>query len=132
MKALPTIIKAFLVATSICRAEPKTDEPLTLSITPFYRAETLVTKTEFVFILGNKKYWTVEELKKGILGLPKDTVVDLALGCDRSEGQPLTKDADVAKFREYCESVGIHLIVTGGIYKKPNKSDMATPRNPSD
>jgi hypothetical protein len=87
--------------------------------------------------LGNKKYWTVEELKKGISGLPRDTVVSLALGCVRSEGQPLTMDADVAKFREYCESVGIHLIVTGGVvtggeFKKPNKAEMATPRKPSD
>lgn len=134
MKALPKIITAFLVAASVCKAEPKTDEPLTLSITPFYRAETLGMKPEFVLMLGNKKYRTVEELKKGIMGLPRDTVVSLALGCIRWEGQPLTKDADIAKFREYCESerVGIHLIISGREYKKPNKAETATPRKPSD
>jgi hypothetical protein len=86
--------------------------PITYEIRFAQFADTFAGKPEYVFIIGEVAFRSVDALKKGIATFPKGSILKWAPSCKRMGGEPLlSSEEDMADFKKYCSSIGIQFIL---------------------
>lgn len=74
-------------------------------------ADSFGTTPTFVFFIGDIAYKSVDELKKGVAGLPPGALLQWTPAKGLYGGEPLlSNEADLKAFADYCTSLGIHFI----------------------
>lgn len=87
-------------------------QPITYELKFARYADTFDKKTEYVFIIGEIAYRSVDDLKKGISHFTKGSILRWAPGCRRSGDEPLlSSEKEMQAFKTYCESLGIKFIL---------------------
>lgn len=84
---------------------------LKLSVTQIPYAESLGKKPEYVLLMGNLAYRSIEELKKGVSRLPKGTRITWAPSCCLTGGEPLHNEEGFSDLRDHCREKGIEFVV---------------------
>jgi hypothetical protein len=89
-------------------SEPK---PMKVTLERLYYAATLGQNTEYVFIMGNAAYRSVDELKKGVLAYPKGSQITWSPGCMVSGGEPLQTEKERSDFESFCKKQNVTLVI---------------------
>ena len=70
---------------------------------------------EYIFVVGNVAYKTVDALKEGISHFPKGSTLDWNPGCKQSGEEPLlSSEKDLESFKAFCEKAGVKLTIHPG------------------
>lgn len=69
-------------------------------------------EAEFIFVIGNSGFKSVDRLKQFLGGLPKGSEITWAPGCDRLGNEPLlSSEKDMKSFRSFLERRGIKFVL---------------------
>ena len=86
--------------------------PMTYEIRFAQYSDSFGGKPEYVFIIGEVAFRSVDALKKGIAAFPKGSILKWAPSCKRMGGEPLLSSIeDMDAFKKYCSSIGIEFIL---------------------
>ena len=70
---------------------------------------------QFIFVIGNSGFTSVESLQKFVATLPSGTTLRWDPGCIRMGGEPLLSSAtEMKRFVTFCASHGVKLVVLPG------------------
>ncbi len=83
---------------------------------PQYRLELVyifeANPTEYIFLVGNVGFRSVDSLKKFIGDLPPGSILEWAPGCLRSGGEPLLSSSeDMEDFKAFCAEKNIKFVL---------------------
>lgn len=83
---------------------------------PKYRMELVYVfdgdQTEYLFVVGNSGFKTVEALKEFIGRLPAGAMLEWAPGCKRLGDEPLlSSEEEMEAFKSYCQQKGIKFVL---------------------
>jgi fructose-1,6-bisphosphatase len=68
--------------------------------------------TEFIFLVGNVGFKSVDSLKKFVGDLPPGSILEWAPGCLRSGGEPLlSSPQDLEDFKAFCAAKKINFVL---------------------
>jgi hypothetical protein len=109
----PPRIILLLAIMAVLSAGLPADEikPIKVNMERFYYAATLGKNTEFVFVMGGAAYRSVQELKKGVSGLPRGSEISWAPSCDIIGGEPLHSESETEDFRAHCAAHEVKLVI---------------------
>ena len=99
-------IIALFGAFSFCTAATAQLEPprYELKLVGIYEG----AKPEYIFVIGDSGFRTVESLKQFLGGLHEGSELRWAPGCERFGDEPLlSSEKDLAEFREFLKERGI-------------------------
>ena len=69
-------------------------------------------ETEFVFVIGNSGFRTVEGLKDFLATRPAGTTLTWSPGCIRIGGEPLlSSESEMDEFKRFCVEHGIEFVL---------------------
>jgi hypothetical protein len=88
-------------------------QPQTL---PKYRMELVyifeASPTEFIFVVGNAGFKSVDSLKKFLSTLPSGSILEWAPGCRRMGGEPLlSSEQEMQEFEVFCLERNIKFVL---------------------
>jgi hypothetical protein len=67
---------------------------------------------EYIFVINAAAFRSVDSLKRFVAGLPEDTVVEWAPGCDVMGDEPLLSSAkDMEDFKQFCKKEKIRFVL---------------------
>jgi len=110
IKLLATLIFFHLAAVWCCADEQPAvaGERYELKLIGIYEG----SKPEYIFVIGESGFRTVESLKRFLAGRPKGTEVKWAPGCTRMGDEPLlSSGAEMQQFRSFLEEHGIKFVL---------------------
>jgi hypothetical protein len=68
--------------------------------------------TEFIFVIGNVGFKSVDSLKKFLSGLPPGSHLEWAPGCIRMGNEPLlSSEQEMAEFKAFCAERDINFVL---------------------
>lgn len=68
--------------------------------------------TEFIFVIGNTGFKTVDSLKKFVSTLPPGSTLEWAPGCIRFGKEPLiSSEQEIESFKDFCAKSGVKFIL---------------------
>ena len=103
-------MKPFVAALIVSVALAARAEPLVYELRLVYIFEAV--PTEYVFVIGNSGFKTVESLEKFVATLPAGTTIRWAPGCERFGDEPLlSSDKDMARFVAFCRAHQINFVL---------------------
>lgn len=108
-------VAAGVIALAVGPAGAQSDEQ-----PPAYELELIYLfdrpETEFIFVVGNSGFRTVESLRGFLATRPAGTTLRWNLGCMRLGGEPLlSSETDMESFVAFCREHGIDFVlVTSG------------------
>jgi hypothetical protein len=69
-------------------------------------------ETEFIFVIGNSGFRSVDSLQKFIASLPAETTLRWSPGCERLGGEPLlSSQHEMARFQAFCRDHQINFVL---------------------
>ena len=69
-------------------------------------------QTEYILVLGQSGFRTLEAFKKQVAKLPHGSILEWAPGCVRFGNEPLlSSERDMDEFKGFCKSKGIKFIL---------------------
>jgi hypothetical protein len=91
-------------------------EPLQKQPPPKYRMELVYifehNLTEFIFVIGNTGFKSVDSLKEFVGNMPPDAVLEWAPGCTRFGKEPLlSSEKELEDFKVFCAKSGVKFIL---------------------
>ena len=106
-------LSVFLLA-ALLRAGAQDNGPL--QPPPKYRMELVyifeANSTEFIFVIGNVGFKSVDSLKKFLGGLPPGSTLEWAPGCRRMGGEPLlSSEWEMEEFKAFCAESNINFVL---------------------
>ena len=111
---IPRLLAALMflhLAAIPCRAEEPPAAPgekYELKLVGIYEG----TKPEYIFVIGESGFRTVDSLKRFLAGRPKGTEVTWAPGCTRMGDEPLlSSESEMRQFRSFLEEHGIKFVL---------------------
>ena len=109
-RSLAVALTVSWISTTASMAQEPGAQPAKYRLELVYIFESNVT--EFIFVVGNSGFKSVASLKRFIAALPKGSTLEWAPGCDRLGNEPLlSSEADMKRFRRFCELRGIKFIL---------------------
>lgn len=83
---------------------------------PKYRMELVYIfegeATEYIFVIGNVGFKSVDSLKKFLSGLPPGSNLEWAPGCKRMGNEPLlSSELEMAEFKVFCAERNIDFVL---------------------
>lgn len=83
---------------------------------PKYRMELVYVfedeATEFIFVIGNVGFKSVDSLKKFLSGLPPGSSLEWAPGCKRMGNEPLlSSEQELEEFKAFCVERNINFVL---------------------
>lgn len=83
---------------------------------PKYRMELVyvldAAPAEFIFVIGDSEFKTVESLKSFLSLLPAGATLEWAPGCMRVGREPLlSSEGEMEDFKEFCAALGINFVL---------------------
>jgi hypothetical protein len=67
---------------------------------------------DFIFVIGNAGFRSVDSLKKFLAGLPRGSTLEWAPGCVRMGKEPLlSSEEEMNSFKLFCEENGIRFVL---------------------
>ncbi len=109
-RLLVPIILGLMTLSAV--AQDKKRDPEALTLTQAMVADSGASR-QYVFVInGVVAFNTVDGLKKHLKNLPTGSTLTWAPGCVRRGGEPLLdSQAEMTKFKEFCDSIGIKFIL---------------------
>ncbi len=68
-------------------------------------------KTEFLFVIGDVGFKSIDSLKKFIEKLPTGTTIEFQPTCKAQNDAPLSKDVEINNLKEFCKTHSINFTV---------------------
>ena len=106
----PFFVALLLMAHAAIAADPAPPEPrkVELSLVAIFESD----KPEYVFVIGQAGFKSVETLESYLGTLPAGSEVTWNPGCIRNGGEPLlSSDEAMKSFREFLEKRGIKFVL---------------------
>lgn len=96
---------ASILSLSLASAESRAEPPPAYEMKLVFVGEAPV---EFLFVIGNSGFRSVEALKSFLSGLPAGAKLTWSPGCIRMGGEPLlSSEHEIEEFRRFCRENGI-------------------------
>lgn len=88
------------------------ETPIKYRIELIYISDTDKAQPEYIFVIGNSGFKSVNSLKKFIETLPPETTLEWAPDCERFGDEPLlNSEKEMSDFKAFCEKRKIKFIL---------------------
>ena len=107
------LLAIFVMAFSVdAQEEKREEEPIKHRMELIYIFDEASSKTEYIFVVGQSGFKTVNALKKFIGHLPAGSILEWAPGCKSLGGEPLlSSEKDMEEFKAFCEEKKIKFVL---------------------
>ncbi len=105
-----TIVTFFFSFAIAQQNPPRQVEPAKYTMQLIYIFDS--DQTEYVLVLGQSGFRTLEAFKKQVASLPHGSILEWTPGCERFGNEPLlSSESEMDEFKEFCKSKGIKFIL---------------------
>ena len=117
MKIDKTLFQTLFILLLLIFAQPARAQEKGESQPPKYQMELVWIvddgeRREYVFVIGEVGFKTVDGLKNFIAQLPQGSILEWSPGCKRMGDEPLlSSEEEMYKFKRFCEEHGIEFIL---------------------